>query len=209
MARYRQGQGKEMGMRHIREALRLGLSCGVSSRDIGRSLKISHFSAQKYLRIAHEAGLDWNFVQDNVSLSRRGALRGLHFQNPAPQGKLVFVLQGEVFDVAVDLRRSSPNFGKWVGVVLSADNHRQLWVPPGFAHGFVVTSDSAEFLYKTTDYWYPEFERSLLWNDQTVGVVWPIDGLPQLAAKDVAGKTLAEAEVFMNDLGDVAHIWHA
>ena len=154
-------------------------------------------------------GLDVQFVQDNHSRSVKGVLRGLHYQIQHPQGKLVRVTQGEVFDVAVDLRRSSPNFGKWVGVVLSADNHRQLWVPPGFAHGFVVTSDSAEFLYKTTDYWYPEFERSLLWNDQTVGVVWPIDGLPQLAAKDVAGKALAEAEVFMNDLGGVAHIWHA
>lgn len=158
---------------------------------------------------AEVTGLDVQFVQDNHSRSVKGVLRGLHYQIQHPQGKLVRVTQGEVFDVAVDLRRSSPNFGKWVGVVLSADNHRQLWVPPGFAHGFVVTSDSAEFLYKTTDYWYPEFERSLLWNDQTVGVVWPIDGLPQLAAKDVAGKTLAEAEVFMNDLGDVAHIWHA
>jgi dTDP-4-dehydrorhamnose 3,5-epimerase len=101
-----------------------------------------------------------------------------------------------VFDVAVDLRRSSPNFGKWVGVVLSADNHRQLWVPPGFAHGFVVTSDSAEFLYKTTDYWYPEFERSLLWNDPTVGAVWPMQAQPQLAAKDAAGKPLEEVEAF-------------
>jgi len=158
---------------------------------------------------AEVTGLDVQFVQDNHSRSVKGVLRGLHYQIQHPQGKLVRVTQGEVFDVAADLRRSSPNFGKWVGVVLSADNHRQLWVPPGFAHGFVVTSDSAEFLYKTTDYWYPEFERSLLWNDQTVGVVWPIDGLPQLAAKDVAGKTLAEAEVFMNDLGGVAHIWHA
>ncbi len=106
------------------------------------------------------------------------------------------VTQGEVFDVAVDLRRASPNFGKWAGVVLSADNHRQLWVPPGFAHGFVVTSDTAEFLYKTTDYWYPEHERSLLWNDPAVGVQWPIQGLPQLAAKDAVGRALGEAEVF-------------
>lgn len=146
-------------------------------------------------------GLDVQFVQDNHSLSVKGVLRGLHYQIQHPQGKLVRVTQGEVFDVAVDLRRSSPNFGKWDGVVLSASNHRQLWIPPGFAHGFVVTSDSAEFLYKTTDYWYPEFERSLLWSDPTVGVQWPIDGLPQLAAKDVAGKALAEAEVFLNDFG--------
>ena len=150
---------------------------------------------------ANVTGQDVQFVQDNHSRSVKGVLRGLHYQIQHPQGKLVRVTQGEVFDVAVDLRRSSPNFGKWAGVVLSANNHRQLWVPPGFAHGFVVTSDSAEFLYKTTDYWYPEFERSLLWCDPTVGVQWPIDGLPQLAAKDVAGKTLGDAEVFVNDLG--------
>ena len=107
------------------------------------------------------------------------------------------VTHGEVFDVAVDLRRSSPSFGKWVGIVLSADNKRQLWIPPGFAHGFVVTSESAEFLYKTTDYWYPEHERSLLWDDPSVGVEWPISGAPQLAAKDVAGKRLGQAEVFV------------
>ena len=145
---------------------------------------------------AEVTGLDVQFVQDNHSRSVKGVLRGLHYQIQHPQGKLVRVAQGEVFDVAVDLRRSSPNFGKWVGVVLSAENHRQLWVPPGFAHGFVVTSDSAEFLYKTTDYWYPEFERSLLWSDPTVGVVWPLLEQPQLAAKDAAGKRLDEAEVF-------------
>ena len=141
-------------------------------------------------------GLDVQFVQDNHSRSVKGVLRGLHYQIQHPQGKLVRVTQGEVFDAAVDLRRSSPNFGKWTGVVLSASNHRQLWIPPGFAHGFVVTSDSAEFLYKTTDYWYPEFERSLLWSDPTVAVQWPIEGPPQLAAKDLAGKALGEAEVF-------------
>lgn len=146
-------------------------------------------------------GLDVQFVQDNHSRSVKGVLRGLHYQIQHPQGKLVRVTQGEVFDVAVDLRRSSPNFGKWAGVVLSASNHRQLWIPPGFAHGFLVTSDSAEFLYKTTDYWYPEFERNLLWCDPTVGVQWPFEGLPQLAAKDVAGKMLADAEVFMDDFG--------
>lgn len=145
---------------------------------------------------AEVTGLDVQFVQDNHSRSVKGVLRGLHYQIQHPQGKLVRVTQGEVFDVTVDLRRSSPNFGKWVGVVLSADNHRQLWVPPGFAHGFVVTSDSAEFLYKTTDYWYPEFERSLLWNDPAVGVDWPMQAQPQLAAKDAAGKPLAEAQAF-------------
>lgn len=141
-------------------------------------------------------GFEVQFVQDNHSRSVQGVLRGLHYQIQHPQGKLVRVTQGAVFDVAVDLRRSSVNFGKWVGVVLSADNRRQLWVPPGFAHGFVVTSDSAEFLYKTTDYWYPEFERSLLWCDPAVGIDWPLDSLPQLAAKDAAGKPLAEAQAF-------------
>jgi dTDP-4-dehydrorhamnose 3,5-epimerase len=150
---------------------------------------------------ASVTGQEVQFVQDNHSRSVKGVLRGLHYQIEHPQGKLVRVTQGEVFDVAVDLRRSSPNFGKRDGVLLSASNHRQLWIPPGFAHGFVVTSDSAEFLYKTTDYWYPEFERSLLWRDPTVGVQWPIEGLPQLAAKDVAGKTLGDAEVFMDDFG--------
>lgn len=145
---------------------------------------------------AQATGLDIEFVQDNHSRSVKGVLRGLHYQIQHPQGKLVRVTQGEVFDVVVDLRRDSPNFGKWDGVVLSADNKRQLWVPPGFAHGFLVTSDTAEFLYKTTDYWYPEFERSLLWNDPAVGVSWPLTAEPQLAAKDAAAKTLAEAEVF-------------
>ena len=145
------------------------------------------------------------FVQDNHSRSAQGVLRGLHYQIQHPQGKLVRVVAGEVFDVAVDMRRSSPTFGKWVGVVLSAENKRQLWVPPGFAHGFYVMSPSAEFLYKTTDYWYPEFERSLLWCDDTVGVQWPLsdetgaearDNAPKLAAKDAAGKAFAEAECF-------------
>ncbi len=141
-------------------------------------------------------GLDVNFVQDNHSKSSKGVLRGLHYQIQNPQGKLVRVTQGAVFDVAVDLRCSSPNFGKWVGVELSADNKRQLWVPPGFAHGFLVTSESAEFLYKTTDYWYPEHERSLLWCDPTVGIQWLLEGAPKLAAKDAAAKIFAEADIF-------------
>lgn len=141
-------------------------------------------------------GLDVSFVQDNHSKSSHGVLRGLHYQIQHPQGKLVRVMHGKVFDVAVDLRRSSPNFGKWVGVELSADNKRQLWIPPGFAHGFVVVSEFAEFLYKTTDYWYPEHERSLLWCDPTVGVQWPLSMEPKLAAKDAAGKVLGEADVF-------------
>lgn len=141
-------------------------------------------------------GLDLAFVQDNHSRSAKGVLRGLHYQIRQPQGKLVRVVCGEIFDVAVDLRRSSPNFGKWVGVTLSEQNKRQLWVPPGFAHGFVATSDAVEVLYKTTDYWYPEHERSLLWNDATVGVQWPIGGEPTLAAKDAAGKLFADADKF-------------
>ncbi|MEJ7137880.1 dTDP-4-dehydrorhamnose 3,5-epimerase [Amphibiibacter pelophylacis] len=141
-----------------------------------------------------------HFVQDNHSRSRRGVLRGLHYQIRQPQGKLVRVVEGEVFDVAVDLRRSSPRFGQWVGVTLDADSHRQLWVPPGFAHGFVVLSESAQFLYKTTDYWAPEFERSLLWNDPALAINWPLDRLggqaPQLAAKDAAALPLAQCELY-------------
>lgn len=141
-------------------------------------------------------GLDVDFVQDNHSKSQRGVLRGLHYQIQHPQGKLVRVVAGEVFDVAVDLRQSSPTFGRWVGFILSAENKRLAWIPPGFAHGFIVTSESAEFLYKTIDYWYPEFERSLLWNDPTVGIEWPFEGAPLLAAKDAAGALLQDAERF-------------
>src|SRR5579864_7222440 len=136
------------------------------------------------------------FVQDNHSRSARGVLRGLHYQIQHAQGKLVRVVAGEVFDVAVDVRKSSPNFGKWVGVTLSAENSRQLWIPAGFAHGFVVLSESADFLYKTTDYWFPEFERSIVWNDSEIGIEWPIDFEPLLAAKDAAGKRLSEADRF-------------
>ncbi|WP_175815386.1 dTDP-4-dehydrorhamnose 3,5-epimerase [Burkholderia diffusa] len=136
------------------------------------------------------------FVQDNHSRSAKGVLRGLHYQIQHAQGKLVRVVEGDVFDVAVDLRRSSPNFGRWVGMNLSADNHRQLWIPPGFAHGFVVLSESAQFLYKTTDYWFPEHERSIVWNDPDIGIEWPFDGEPVLAAKDAAGRRLADAEVY-------------
>jgi dTDP-4-dehydrorhamnose 3,5-epimerase len=151
------------------------------------------FNARDFSEVT---GLQAEFVQDNHSRSRRGILRGLHYQIQHPQGKLVRVIQGAVFDVAVDLRRSSPSFGRWVGCVLSAENNKQLWIPPGFAHGFVVLTDSAEFLYKTTDYWYPEYERSLLWNDPEVGVQWPIDFEPELAAKDAMGKLLKDADVF-------------
>jgi dTDP-4-dehydrorhamnose 3,5-epimerase len=158
-----------------------------------RGFFFESFNARDF---AHCTGLDVQFVQDNHSKSAKGVLRGLHYQIQHPQGKLVRVTHGEVFDVAVDLRRSSPHFGQWVGVQLSADNHRHIWVPPGFAHGFVVTSESAEFLYKTTDYWYPEHERILLWNDPALGVHWPLQSTPQLAAKDAAGKPLAQADVF-------------
>ena len=136
------------------------------------------------------------FVQDNHSRSAKNVLRGLHYQIQHPQGKLVRVISGEVFDVAVDLRRSSPNFGKWVGVNLSAENNRQLWIPPGFAHGFVVLSETADFLYKTTDYWFPEHERCLIWNDAQVGIEWPVSGEPTLAAKDAAGTGLEVAETY-------------
>lgn len=137
-----------------------------------------------------------HFVQDNHSRSVRGVLRGLHYQIQHPQGKLVRVVQGEVFDVAVDMRRNSPHFGQWVGCTLSADNKHQLWIPPGFAHGFLVTSASAEFVYKTTDYWHPEHERSLLWNDPAIGIHWPLQTPPQLAAKDQAALPLAQAECY-------------
>ena len=142
-------------------------------------------------------GLDVNFVQDNHSRSGKGVLRGLHYQIEQAQGKLVRVTRGSVFDAVVDLRKSSPTFGQWAGVELSEENSRQLWIPPGFAHGFLVTSDSADFLYKTTDYYAPQFERSLAWNDPTVGVEWPLAGAaPLLSAKDIAGKPLAECETF-------------
>lgn len=141
-------------------------------------------------------GLDLQFVQDNHSRSGKGVLRGLHYQIQQAQGKLVRVVRGSVFDIAVDIRRSSPTFGQWVGEELSEDNHRQLWVPPGFAHGFLVLSDSADFLYKTTDYYAPEFERCIAWNDATIGIQWPLQDEPKLSAKDQAGLSLSQAELF-------------
>lgn len=143
-----------------------------------------------------QTGLNPRFVQDNHSRSARNVLRGLHYQIRQPQAKLVRVTAGEVFDVAVDLRKSSPGFGKWTGTVLSAENKHQLWVPEGFAHGFLVLSDSADFLYKTTDYYAPEHERCLAWNDPDVGIQWPLQGEPVLAVKDQAGKPLKEADLF-------------
>ncbi len=142
------------------------------------------------------SGIEATFVQDNHSRSGRGVLRGLHYQIEHAQGKLVRCVTGEVFDVAVDLRRSSATFGRSIGVALSAENRRMLWIPPGFAHGFVVLSDAADFLYKTTDYWHPEHERTLLWNDPALGLAWPLDGAPVLNAKDAAGTPLARADVY-------------
>lgn len=145
---------------------------------------------------AQATGITREFVQDNHSRSQRGVLRGLHYQVQQAQGKLVRVTAGEVYDVAVDLRRSSPNFGRWVGVHLSAENKRQLWVPEGFAHGFLVLSEVAEFLYKTTDYYAPEHERCIRWDDPTLTIDWPLAEPPQLSAKDQAGVTFIDAEVF-------------
>jgi dTDP-4-dehydrorhamnose 3,5-epimerase len=154
------------------------------------------FNEKRFLELTGQAGDTVHFVQDNHSKSAYNVLRGLHYQIQQAQGKLVRVIAGEVFDVAVDIRRSSPTFGKWVGVTLSAANQRQLWIPAGFAHGFVVTSESAEFLYKTTDYWAPQFERCIAWNDPAIGIDWPLDGAPVMSDKDRLGKLLAEAEVF-------------
>ncbi len=147
-------------------------------------------------QFAELTGRDVNFVQDNHSRSVKNVLRGLHYQIQHPQGKLVRVVQGAVFDVAVDIRKSSPTFGQHVAVELSAENKRMLWIPEGFAHGFVVLSETAEFLYKTTDYWAPEFERCLAWNDPAIGIQWPIQGDPALSPKDQQAKLLAEAEYF-------------
>jgi len=141
-------------------------------------------------------GIDTQFVQDNHSHSSQGVLRGLHYQIQHPQGKLVRVTQGSVFDVVVDLRRTSPSFGQWEGFDLRAESHEQLWIPPGFAHGFLVTSKTADFLYKTTDYWHPEFERSLLWSDSTLNINWPLNSDLKLTQKDTDGVVLSQAEVF-------------
>ncbi|MES2161814.1 MAG: dTDP-4-dehydrorhamnose 3,5-epimerase [Pseudomonadota bacterium] len=148
-------------------------------------------------RFAELTGVTLPFVQDNHSRSAKGVLRGLHYQIEQAQGKLVRATAGSVFDVAVDLRKSSATFGQWYGIELSAENKKQMWIPPGFAHGFVVTSDAAEFLYKTTDYWAPEHERSVLWNDPAIGIAWPaLDAAPLLSGKDQAALLLADAEVF-------------
>ena len=154
------------------------------------------FESFNQRRFTELTGVSTPFVQDNHSRSAKNVLRGLHYQIQQPQGKLVRVTAGEVFDVCVDLRKNSPTFGQSVSVVLSGATHRQLWVPPGFAHGFLVTSDFAEFLYKTTDYYAPEFERSLLWNDPALAIDWPLAGAPLLSVKDKAGVYLAQADNF-------------
>lgn len=158
-----------------------------------RGFFFESFSQQTFHKIT---GLQPDFVQDNHSKSQQGVLRGLHYQlSPKSQGKLVRVTQGEVFDVAVDIRKNSPTFGKWVGEYLSADNKRQMWIPAGFAHGFVTLSETAEFLYKTTDYYAPEYERCILWNDPEIGIIWPSELKdPQLSAKDQSGVKFSEAE---------------
>ena len=158
-----------------------------------RGFFLESFQKQKFA----SAGIDAEFVQDNHSKSGRGILRGLHYQIKQPQGKLIRVIAGEIFDVAVNLRRHSPTFGKWVGDYLSAENKKMLWIPPGFAHGFYVSGPQAEVLYKATDYYAPEWERTILWNDPTININWPLQNeLPSLSPKDKAGKLLADAEVF-------------
>jgi dTDP-4-dehydrorhamnose 3,5-epimerase len=158
-----------------------------------RGFFFESFNQRRFEELTGQRG---HFVQDNHSRSARNVLRGLHYQINQPQGKLVRVTAGSIFDVVVDLRATSPFFGRWVGVELSAENRRQIWVPPGFAHGFVVTSDSAECLYKTTDYWAPEHERSIRWNDPELAIDWPLSGAPIVSAKDNHGTLLADAEVF-------------
>lgn len=154
------------------------------------------FESYNERRFSELTGLAPRFVQDNHTRSARNVVRGLHYQIRQPQGKLVRVAAGEVFDVAVDIRKGSPTFGKWAGVILSAENKRQVWIPPGFAHGFAVTSDFADCLYKATDYWAPEWERSILWDDPALGIAWPLQGEALLSEKDRRGAPLAAAEVF-------------
>ncbi len=157
-----------------------------------RGFFLESFNAKTF---AAATGVRVDFVQDNHSRSAQGVLRGLHYQLQRPQGKLVRVVRGVVWDVAVDIRRNSPTFGRWVGMELSEHNQRQLWVPPGLAHGFLVLSESADFLYKTTDYYAPEHERCIAWNDPALGIEWPIDGAPTLSLKDAAGASFARAEL--------------
>lgn len=157
-----------------------------------RGFLFESFNEREFARLT---GSSPRFVQDNHSCSARGVLRGLHYQVDRPQGKLIRVVRGEIFDVAVDLRRGSPSLGKWIGVRLSAANRRQLWIPEGFAHGFLALTDGAEVLYKTTEFWYPEHERTIRWNDETIGVDWPLEGPPQLGPKDAAAGAFSDADL--------------
>lgn len=157
-----------------------------------RGFFFESFNAKEF---AEALGVNAEFVQDNHSLSAKNVVRGLHYQLVRPQGKLVRVVAGEIFDVAVDIRKDSPTFGQWVGERLSSENKRQMWVPAGFAHGFAVLSEQAEVLYKTTDYWFAEHERCTLWNDPQIGIEWPLDAAPLLAAKDAAAPRLADADL--------------
>jgi dTDP-4-dehydrorhamnose 3,5-epimerase len=159
-----------------------------------RGFFFESYNEENFCRLT---GISKRFVQDNHSRSEKGVLRGLHYQIKQPQGKLVRVVSGEVFDVAVDIRKNSPTFGRWVGEFLSEENKRQLWVPEGFAHGFLVTSDSADFLYKTTDYYAPEYERCIKWNDRALGIEWPLEGEPLLSTKDRNGSLFSVAETFL------------
>jgi len=162
-----------------------------------RGLFFESYQKQRFIEI----GIPFEFVQDNHSKSTRGVLRGLHYQIQQPQGKLVRVLSGEIFDVAVDIRRYSPTFGKWFGEYLSEENKKMLWVPPGFAHGFYVTSSESEVLYKASDYYAPQWERTIVWNDPVIGIEWPIESAhPILSPKDLLGKSLIDAEIYVEPL---------
>ena len=161
-----------------------------------RGFFFESYNERRFAELTGQVGNAPRFVQDNHSRSAKNVLRGLHYQIRQAQGKLVRVTAGEVFDVVVDIRRDSPTFGRWVGVTLSAENRRQMWIPAGFAHGFLVTGESAEFLYKTTDYWAPEHERCIAWDDPTIAIEWPVDAQPILSGKDLQGKLLTDAEVF-------------
>lgn len=161
-----------------------------------RGFFLESWNRQTFAEAWKDRGLNPDFVQDNHSRSAKGVLRGLHYQLNEPQGKLVRVVSGAVFDVAVDLRKSSPHFGKWVGFELSAENQRMMWVPPGFGHGFLVLSESADFLYKTTAYYAPQWDRGVRWDDPSIGVQWPLEGAPQLSSKDQVAPLLKDAEVY-------------
>lgn len=155
------------------------------------------FESYNQRKFCQKLGIKADFVQDNHSYSRFNVLRGLHYQIQQPQGKLIRVISGEIFDVALDIRKSSPNFGEWVGCYISASNQEQLWIPPGFAHGFLVISHTAEVVYKTTDFYSPKYERTILWNDKDLGIKWPMTSAPILSAKDQAGQAFKSAEVFL------------